>query len=572
METMLNYSFSPKGIHPLSVSIFLVGLVYVGILFLTTLYKNPTQSSLNTELQNILVCADYYSWQIYGFVYYINHLEQLRNLKEGLMDKNAWSGRGYPNYYDSATTWMGDGAGLSYLPDKLIDLEYSKVNATELGRLDEWFSAKIDLWRYEMIPATGKPRWWKDTYGRATAVKNFNIRSEGIARRDYENDTMIADIWNGTDYDFNLDPEEHWTRLNSVGHLLESYTKLSWMNYDFVKRVVTHSEDIGLLLVWISAIASAVFLLFILSVIYYKSRSMTKMLKIIFVFDNEIFHRELNMIKDQQLLIEKVFIDIKDYDRESDKQIQKQDRREKEKKSNKARKQLKRFDNISASRIFNMNIYIWLALVMVFFALSIQLVSYFWINSLNVTAKNLLNVYCTGVEFWASYFTTWTMAVLTVRYNNTLPAWSNATTYDMYQYYEGYIKDNLIDNYTLLLGKDLYNYTGNYSKAFETGDSCADWLYTNTPWCEDEYLNGSTRDNIIVMLKGIRIQIMGFIGRWLGDRGSWDAIKKNWRAQDTWDLMGGYNKLCAKVYYWVILPATDAIFGVATRNTDVLYF
>jgi hypothetical protein len=299
---------------------------------------------------------------------------------------------------------------------------------------------------------------------------------------------------------------------------------------------------------------------------------MTKMLNIMFVFDKEIFHRELNMIKDQHLLIEKVFIDIKDYDRQSDKQIQKQDRQEKEKKSNKARKQLKRFDNISASRIFNMNIYIWLALVIVFFALSIQLVSYFWINSLNVTAKNLLNVYCTGVEFWASYFTTWTMAVLTVRYNNTLPAWSNATTYDMYQYYEGYIKDNLIDNYTLLLGKDLYNYTGNYSKAMETGDSCADWLYTNTPWCKDEYLNGYTRDNIIVMLKGIRIQIMGFIGRWLGDRGSWDAIKKNWRAQDTWDLMGGYNKLCAKVYYWVILPATDAIFGVANRNTDVLYF
>jgi hypothetical protein len=136
-----------------------------------------------------------------------------------------------------------------------------------LGRLDEWFSAKIDLWRYEMIPATGKPRWWKDTYGRATAVKNFNIRSQGIAKRDYENDTTIADIWNGTDYDFNLDPEEHWTRLNSVGHLLESYTKLSWMNYDFLKKVVTHSEDIGLLLVWISAIASVAFLLFILSVI-----------------------------------------------------------------------------------------------------------------------------------------------------------------------------------------------------------------------------------------------------------------------------------------------------------------
>ena len=39
-------------------------------------------------------------------------------------------------------------------------------------------------------------------------------------------------------------------------------------------------------------------------------------------------------------------------------------------------------------------------------------------------------------------------------------------------------------------------------------------------------------------------------------------MKKNWESEDTLDLLGGFNKLEAKLYYLFILPATDSIFGV----------
>lgn len=144
---------------------------------------------------------------------------------------------------------MRDGSGLSYLPDKLLDLEYSLINKTNLIRIHEWDEAKVNMWRYENLTdsagATYGVRWWKQEFARATAVKSFYIRSEGIAARDYQNDTKIPDIWTGTTFDFDRDPEEHFTRLNSIGNLHERFMKLSWMNIEFEKELVVYSEQVG---------------------------------------------------------------------------------------------------------------------------------------------------------------------------------------------------------------------------------------------------------------------------------------------------------------------------------------
>ena len=249
MENMLSYVFSRRKIHPMSVSIFMIGFLYLCVLFGCTYYKNPTQSALNLELKNTLVCADYFSWQVYGFVYFSYNLEYLRLMKEGLIDKSRYTDRGWPNWYKISSIWMREGAGLSYLPDKLIDTEYSKVNQTNLINLNDWNLAHVEFSLYDNITtAQGndpKVRWFKDTYGRATGLKQFHLRQVNIAARDYENDTSIADIWNGTDYDFERDPEEHMGRINAAGNLLEKYTHLSWMNYNFERKLIAYSEKIG---------------------------------------------------------------------------------------------------------------------------------------------------------------------------------------------------------------------------------------------------------------------------------------------------------------------------------------
>jgi hypothetical protein len=136
---------------------------------------------------------------------------------------------------------------------------------------------------------------------------------------------------------------------------------------------------------------------------------------------------------------------------------------------------------------FNLLRFIFIAAIMVILALSLQLISYFWIESLNNTAKNVLMAYLTGIENWCAFASLWSFAILTVRYNDTIPAWKEQTSYELYKYFENYTQVNVIDNFTNLLSADLHNYTNNYSVVFDSGDSCIDWLSDFCPWCKDSY-------------------------------------------------------------------------------------
>ena len=148
IEYMITFSFVPYGCNNFTILILVVGICYVCALFVMTMVRYPNQSSLNIELQNSLINADYFSWQIYGFVYYQLHLEMLRNLREGLIPKDAFKDRLYmTNYYLNVTGLIRDGAGLSYLPDKLIDQNYATLNFTGLIRIDEWYEAKLTVSR-----------------------------------------------------------------------------------------------------------------------------------------------------------------------------------------------------------------------------------------------------------------------------------------------------------------------------------------------------------------------------------------------------------------------------------------
>lgn len=263
IELMINFVFDPHGIHAFTIWTILAGFSYIGVLLFTAYYKSPIQEEINSELRNTLVINDLYSWEIFGILFTIDFVEQLRLLKEGLWVANQFANRGFVNYWKNSTIWLNDAASLIYIPDRRIDLEYSIINKTNLIRLDEWYNAKVQFWWYDNITnpdgSNGGVRWYQEYYGREMAAKMFEIRAMPIAQRDYQNDTSIPDIWTGTGYDFALDPEEHWIRLNSIGDMHKVYTHLSWMNYEFEKSLVTYSENIGQTLVWTSIIASGAF-------------------------------------------------------------------------------------------------------------------------------------------------------------------------------------------------------------------------------------------------------------------------------------------------------------------------
>ena len=100
---------------------------------------------------------------------------------------------------------------------------------------------------------------WQSNWSKAVSYKTIKHSQKQRVERDYENDTNIPHIWNGTDYDFELDPEEHFARINSVGHVLQKYSELSWMNFNFEQKLIAYSEKMGLSLIQIATIASVTF-------------------------------------------------------------------------------------------------------------------------------------------------------------------------------------------------------------------------------------------------------------------------------------------------------------------------
>ena len=131
---------------------------------------------------------------------------------------------------------------------------------------------------------------------------------------------------------------------------------------------------------------------------------MNKMLKMVFVFDNTKFRSEYEKIKSKEYLLEKILIDtqVKSL-RKSNEEENVVNQNSVEIKSKKNIKKVKRYKNISSRKIFFMSSYIYLALAIVVFSLSIQVLSYLWISNLNTTAKNLLDVYILGIEQWNSF-------------------------------------------------------------------------------------------------------------------------------------------------------------------------
>ena len=76
---MLMFAFNPYGIKKFVIGILFIGLLYILVLILLTWYKNPIQTKINNELDNVLIISDYFSWQIFGFVYTTFHLELIRS-------------------------------------------------------------------------------------------------------------------------------------------------------------------------------------------------------------------------------------------------------------------------------------------------------------------------------------------------------------------------------------------------------------------------------------------------------------------------------------------------------------
>ena len=160
---------------------------------------------------------------------------------------------------------------------------------------------------------------------------------------------------------------------------------------------------------------------------------------------------------------------------------------------------------------------------------------------------------------------------MTVAFNNTYPAWGregqNFTTLDVTKYYSEYVKENVIKNMTNIITKDKGNVTEIIQDLFENANFCETEMVNNFPWCRT-LAHGLTNNSMIEILKLLRNFWDDWIRMWEDRRykSYEDGIKQVLRYQKAVDIFTYYNKIMASMYYAIVIPVGDGVFGELKTN------
>lgn len=94
-------------------------------------------------------------------------------------------------------------------------------------------------------------------------------------------------------------------------------------------------------------------------------------------------------------------------------------------------------------------------------------------------------------------------------------------------------------------------------------------MYDSMPWCED-YLNGALNKGMVQAIKSMKIWIDDWLLLWKDRRATRAGINSVLNRAAALDFMGGFNKVMAKYYYSIIVPATDSLFGQLADHLTIL--
>lgn len=227
--------------------LFVLLLMFFCIVIYINSKKVPTTQKISVALANHLITGDYYSWQIYGFVYSNFYITLLRLVKDGVYEKDMIKDRlGIPNLYKHWTTLMRNGISYSYLPEKFIEDAMLSMNFTELTRYEDYVTTKIKMYQYTNDTTVSNPDgtiesdWYTSIMAREAGCKYLHVRMADFALRDYENSTNIPI---GVIENLAKDPEEDFSRKNNNGELHMKYTNLSLDNYEYQKNLIKYMDE-----------------------------------------------------------------------------------------------------------------------------------------------------------------------------------------------------------------------------------------------------------------------------------------------------------------------------------------
>lgn len=121
---------------------------------------------------------------------------------------------------------------------------------------------------------------------------------------------------------------------------------------------------------------------------------------------------------------------------------------------------------------FDVGRYMCLCVIISICLLTLDIINWILINQSVEVVMNTTNLYILGIENWNSMFTFASFSLVTITFNDTYKMWGSNSSLEISEYMSDYISNNIIDNFTALLHKDLGNITEEMRVLLDTGNYC----------------------------------------------------------------------------------------------------
>lgn len=243
LESIIHNSIKPTKIHGLTISVFLLLLINMGLNLFVINYKVPIFEDSVVDLKGQLATADQYSWEILANLESIWAIDMMRVTLEGQFD--PYSAKDLFNVSDTrdmALAMYVEAAPYTFLADKSIDQNIRTIKFPHLFNGDGFTKANGVIYFYQnhsLTPGDEHFTFEEKILSRNTMVKILDDFYMKRSEFNFSDPTKFFKIGQNR----MLAIEEEYMRRNFFGDLNELYTKSSWDFYEYLKNVGKMNEN-----------------------------------------------------------------------------------------------------------------------------------------------------------------------------------------------------------------------------------------------------------------------------------------------------------------------------------------
>ena len=250
IEKIIEKLIDPNKYHPNTTIGFMFFVLIILINIVAVYVKKPYLMETMTDVVEMAVTADHFSWEIFAHVQPLWFLTINRMIREGwVSDKDFLMFRPDNSSYVYPKSRFAGSVGFVMWPDNHIDKRLRNITYPKFFNFDAWVNFDSVMQFYDVVyhpDGSSEIKWREEVFSRRAVVKVVQTLSVHLVARDYENDTLeeIVPINMEDPKDREKDPMEEFYKRIVASDFTEKYSLMSYEFYEYLKKVVWQAYNV----------------------------------------------------------------------------------------------------------------------------------------------------------------------------------------------------------------------------------------------------------------------------------------------------------------------------------------